>query len=145
MVAYDQKNYEVLRVSGNKLPSREFYFLPSVSWSKVSSGAPSFRAYPPGFIFADAGNSIFATSPRDRAALIAFANSQMAFDQLAAVAPTLNFEAGQVAGLPMADDRPDTIVDRVGVLIEQSQTDWDSFESSWNFTRSPLVDLFERD
>ena len=145
VVAYDQKNYEVLRVSGNKLPSREFYFLPSVSWSKVSSGAPSFRAYPPGFIFADAGNSIFATSPRDRAALIAFANSQMAFDQLAAVAPTLNFEAGQVAGLPMADDRPDTIVDRVGVLIEQSQTDWDSFESSWNFTRSPLVDLFERD
>lgn len=119
----------------------ETYFSPSVSWSKVSSGAPAFREYPPGFIFDVAGTSIFLPSQRDRSAIIAFANSQVAYRQLAAVAPTLNFEVGQVAGLPIVQDTPDEVIVRASALIDHSREDWDTFESSWDFSQNPLVRL----
>ncbi|WP_448222654.1 BREX-1 system adenine-specific DNA-methyltransferase PglX [Gordonia iterans] len=119
------------------------YFSPSVSWSKISSGAPAFRAYPPGFIFDVAGTSMFADTQRDRDALIAFTNSQVAYEQLSAVAPTMNFEVGQVAGLPFVDDVQNETVDRVAVLAEQSAADWDTFEVSWNFAENPLIRKFQ--
>lgn len=120
------------------------YFSPSVSWSKVSSGAPAFRAYPPGFIYDVAGTSIFAMTSRDRAGLLSFANSQLAFEQLAAIAPTLNYEVGQVAGLPVADACADSGVSLAAKAIEVAKSDWDNFETSWEFVRNPLVELSER-
>jgi hypothetical protein len=115
-----------------------------VSWSKVSSGAPAFRAYPPGFIYDVAGTSIFAMTSRDRAGLLSFANSQLAFEQLAAIAPTLNYEVGQVAGLPVADACADSGVSLAAKAIEVAKSDWDNFETSWEFVRNPLVELSER-
>ena len=122
---------------------RDRYFSPSVSWSKISSGAPSFRAYPPGFIFDVAGTSMFAQTQGDRDRLIAFANSQVAYEQLSAIAPTMNFEVGQVAGLPLVDDVRDETQVRVATLVEQAKADWDTFEESWNFTENPLIKTFQ--
>jgi hypothetical protein len=121
---------------------RDRYFSPSVSWSKISSGAPAFRAYPAGFIFDVAGTSLFAVTRRDRDALIAFANSLVAYELLSAVAPTMNFEVGQVAGLPIIDHVPDETVGRVAALVGEAKTDWDSSELSWNFATNPLVRAF---
>ncbi|MGV0731539.1 Eco57I restriction-modification methylase domain-containing protein [Mycolicibacter sinensis] len=122
---------------------RDRYFSPSVSWSKVSSGAPAFRAYPGGFIFADAGTSIFADTQREREALIAIVNSQVAFELLAALAPTLNFEVGQVSALPVVDHITDEVASRVTVLVTESKSDWDESETSWLFKENPLVALVQ--
>ncbi|WP_428639890.1 Eco57I restriction-modification methylase domain-containing protein [Schaalia sp.] len=121
------------------------YFSPSVSWSKVSSGAPAFRAYPPGFVFDVAGTSMFAESLHERIGLLAFTNSQLAFEQLSALAPTLNFEVGQVAGLPVIDNVSDGTKDRVSILTDESRRDWDAFEISWGFARNPLVGVTKAD
>ncbi|ALO68187.1 hypothetical protein AS189_18890 [Arthrobacter alpinus] len=120
------------------------YFSPSVSWSKISSGAPAFRAYPAGFIYDVAGTSMFTTTDRERAGLLSFVNSQVALEQLAAVAPTLNYEVGQVAGLPVADAAVDNGVVRAAIAVDEAKEDWDDFETSWEFARNPLVSLFER-
>ncbi|MBB6333742.1 BREX-1 system adenine-specific DNA-methyltransferase PglX [Schaalia hyovaginalis] len=119
--------------------NQDSYFSPSVSWSKISSGAPAFRAYPPGFVFDVAGTSMFTESRRERIALLAFANSQLAFEQLSALAPTLNFEVGQVASLPPIEGVSNEMIDRVATLVTSSQEDWDSFETSWGFTLNPIV------
>lgn len=119
--------------------NQDSYFSPSVSWSKISSGAPAFRAYPPGFVFDVAGTSMFTESRRERIALLAFANSQLAFEQLSALAPTLNFEVGQVAGLPFIGWITDDTVEQVSKLTDESKDDWDAFETSWSFSSNPLV------
>ena len=128
----------------SRAQNTDTYFSPSVSWSKVSSGAPAFRAYPAGFIYDVAGTSIFATTSQQRAGLLSFANSRVAFEQLAAIAPTLNYEVGQVAGLPMADASAEDGVSLAGRAIDVARSDWDSFETSWGFARNPLVELTER-
>ena len=120
------------------------YFSPSVSWSKVSSGVPAFRAYPAGFIFDVAGTSIFAPNSRDRLGLLGLANSRMALEQLAAVAPTLNYEVGQVAGLPVVEADADQVVRLASSAVATAKDDWNSFETSWEFQECPLVELSRR-
>jgi len=141
VLAFDQENYDILRVSGNKLPSRDFYFLPQVSWSKVSSDSPAFRMYPQGFVFDVSGTPVFG-SESDLLDICAIANSETARRLLEAMAPTLNYEIGQVATLPIVST---SAVDpghaRTKQLISESVADWDSTETSWNFEGNPLAKL----
>lgn len=139
VIAFDRDTYAILAKSGNKLPSRDYYFRPSISWSKVSSGDPSFRFYPEGFVFADSGTPVFC-SEEDRLGILGILNSEMASKLLAAIAPTLNFEIEQVASLPILDLADNAVsVTRVKELVSTAKADWDSFETSWNFLENPVV------
>ncbi|PKV03452.1 BREX-1 system adenine-specific DNA-methyltransferase PglX [Bifidobacterium pseudolongum] len=128
--------------SGRKPRSRaqntNYYFQPSVSWSKISSGAPAFRLFPQGFVFDVAGTSIFV-NPDHLAKIAAIMNSSTIYALLTAIAPTLNFEVGQIASLPIlqigkdADENAET-------LRAISKADWDCDERSWNFKSCMLLD-----
>ncbi len=115
------------------------YFQPSVSWSKISSGSPSFRFFPRGFVYDVAGTSIFCTDEQ-RKWILAYTNSSLAYMQLTAIAPTLNFEVGQIATLPITDTDSEESGQNVNDLIASSWSDWDSFETSWDFQRFALLD-----
>lgn len=115
------------------------YFQPSISWSKISSGAPAFRYFPQGFIYDVAGTSIFCTNEQ-RKGIIAYTNSSLAYAQLTAIAPTLNFEVGQIASLPIVNNDSKDAERNVDDLIAVSKADWDSFESSWNYHQFALLD-----
>lgn len=122
------------------------YFSPSVSWSKISSDTPAFRFYPEGFVFDVAGASLFAGSKEESYGIMSFTNSNVAFEQLSAMAPTMNFEIGQVGGLPILQNIQNItyeVASRVGQLVEESRRDWDEFETSWNFARNPLISLIQ--
>jgi hypothetical protein len=129
--------------SGGRARSRaqntDTYFSPSVSWSKISSGAPAFRFYPPGFIYDVAGTSIFTMTDKDRFRILSFTNSQVALEQLAALAPTLNYEVGQVASLPLTERKSDDTPQLASSAFAEAKADWDSSETSWDFTSNPLV------
>ncbi|MEV0895650.1 BREX-1 system adenine-specific DNA-methyltransferase PglX [Actinoplanes sp. NPDC049802] len=114
-----------------------YYFLPSLSWSKVGTGAPAFRWYPPGFVFDVAGTSVFAPE-EELLRLAAVCNSTVARDMLAATSPTLNFEVGTLARLPVAEV-PDRALPDVRELIELHRADWIARETSWDFTTLDLV------
>lgn len=63
------------------------------------------------------------------------------------ISPTLNFEAGHIASLPIKDSLPENITQYVDELIKHSKADWDSSETSWGFKCSPLVNkdsLFQK-
>jgi hypothetical protein len=115
------------------------YFLPSVSWSKVSSGAPAFRMYPPGFVYDVAGTSIFASSSERRHELAAFANSSIALEMLKAIAPTLNYEVGQISQLPVVALGETVAGELAAQAVEISREDWNGFEISWDFESPSLL------
>ncbi|MFB7215887.1 BREX-1 system adenine-specific DNA-methyltransferase PglX [Streptomyces sp. NPDC056255] len=117
--------------------SPQLYFLPSVSWSKVGTGMPTFRFFPTGFIFADAGLSMFATE-RTLLRLAAVCNSSVSREMLAATSPTLNFEVGTLAQLPVVDVS-DAVVSAVEELISIHRADWNSRETAWEFGALDIV------
>jgi len=115
------------------------YFRPATSWSKVSSGSPAFRYYPKGFIYDVAGTSIFTNTRSHTLEILGYTNSHICELMLKAVAPTLNFEVGQIASLPVTDDlngNPVTLADN---LVRLSRNDWNAYETSWDFQTSPLI------
>ncbi len=62
---------------------------------------------------------------------------------LKAISPTLNYEVGQISTIPVKVDKNNDnykrVNDMVNKNIELSKSDWDSFETSWDFKKHPLV------
>lgn len=135
---YDFKPKSVIR-------NPQFYFQSSVSWSNVSSGTPSFRYYPEGFIFSHVGDCLFSKDELDRDKLIAICNASVTGRLLAAMAPTLHFEVGQVAKLPIANLLPGKWTLKVDNLIQNAKDDWNTQEISWNFSKPILFDEEQTD
>lgn len=127
-----------------KLRSRpqgaDHYFKDVITWSKITSAKTSFRFKPHGQISSEAGMTIIA--PRKyEAYILSFCNSCVAESILKIVSPTLNCELGDIGCLPVhiADDQLPQI-NKCALECEIiSKRDWDSFETSWDFKRHPLV------
>lgn len=116
----------------------DYYFQPSVSWSKVTAGAVAFRSYPRGFIFDVAGTSLYANSLSKNTEILALVNSSVALNVLSMIAPTVNFEVGQIATIPCIEPG-NCSVTPIERLIEIFRADWDARETSWDFARPPYL------
>ena len=116
------------------------YFHQSVSWSKVSSGSIAFRFFPFGFVYDVAGTSLFFEDDDQIPCMIGLVNSKVVKHFLNIISPTLNYEVGQISNLPVCDFGDSTCINQtVTNCISLSRTDWDSFETSWDFKKHPLV------
>lgn len=116
----------------------QFYFRESFSWSLVSSGVAAFRYKPTGHIFDVAGMSCFA--PREKLFyLLALCNTKVVTSILEIVAPTINYQCGDIANIPVIGMSNKVIGETVEKNIAVSKSDWDSFETSWDFKKHPLV------
>jgi hypothetical protein len=119
-----------------------YFFRESLSWSKVSSENFAVRAYPPGFIFADAGCSIFLNGKTKRLGLLGMLNSQLSQVLIKELSPTVNFETNHVGNLPAIsgwDDESLQVQQTAASCIAICQADWNNFEISWNFQTDPLL------
>lgn len=132
---------EVKNNKGAVIRNPQFYFQPSISWSKVSSSSIAFRFYPKGFIFADAGMSIF--SNKDLLELAAYCNSCVCSRLIKFLSPTMNYEAGQISQLPyktLPINNQNTLeISEDNISI--SKSDWDAHETSWDFQRNELLSI----
>lgn len=121
------------------VPNEQFYCRECLTWSKISSGRIAVRFLPKGSLFDVAGASGFAP----RGALlpaIGFLNSEIAMHMLSYLSPTLNFEGGTVRSLPFENNGENSLAGTcVESAISMSCEDWDSFETSWDFKRHPLL------
>ena len=139
---YEIKNYaESLYKSVTRtIKSISEYFKTSISWSKISSGNIAFRYYPKGFIFDVAGCSIFYKDENIMKYHFGLLNSKIAKTCLKVISPTLNYEAGQIAILPVLEKSSNNILRLIETIISISKEEWDSRETSWDFEKISLVD-----
>lgn len=100
VIKFDKNNFNLLLNQGNHLPSKEFYFKKSISWSKVSSSLAAFRFFPKGFVFDGAGSSAFINEKYEKYSL-GLLNSKIAKQILGFISPTLNYEAGHIRLIPL--------------------------------------------
>lgn len=132
---------EVKNNKGAVIRNPQFYFQPSISWSKVSSSSIAFRFYPKGFIFADAGMSLF--SNKDLLELAAYCNSCVCSRLIKFLSPTMNYEAGQISQLPYKtlpiNNQNALEISEDNISI--SKSDWDAHETSWDFQRNELLSI----
>lgn len=132
--------YTYLSTPDFVIKNQNDYFKPAVSWSKISSSLASFRFAPRGMLFEVAGACLFA-EPNELRYIQAFCNCSIAEIDLAFMSPTLNFEVGQIGQLPIIQDKAaePTVCSLVEDSRSISKADYDSFETSWDFKRHPLI------
>lgn len=122
------------------IKNMKFYFNECISWSLISSGDISFRYKPNGFIFDVAGMSCFGEH-KTLIYLLGLNNTVLVKYIMQILAPTINYQAGNIANIPIIfSERVEKSIEPiVNNNIFFAQRDWDAFETSWDFKRSPLL------
>jgi len=130
-----------ITANNSKCWNQEHYFRSGFSWSSLTSGSISFRANGPGYLFDTKGQTLFPNDSAEELPIIAFLNSTVAGAFLSALAPTMDFNGGTIAKLPVLIDTPEraAISQRAAECIRICKEDWDSREESWDFAGSPLL------
>lgn len=103
IIKFNFKYFNQLLDLCNHLPSRHYYFKESLSWSLISSNSTAFRYYSKGFVFDQAGSSIFFEK-KSFEYIIAFLNSNISQSLLRMISPTLNYNVGEIASLPILEN-----------------------------------------
>ena len=115
-----------------------YYFHENVSWSEITSGRLAFRYFPCGFTFNVKGMSAFCNSNHSLFWLLGFANSTVVNYFSRIINPSLSFGVNSFNAIPFIETSKQ--VEKLSIEnIQISTADWDSFETSWDFTRHPLV------
>jgi hypothetical protein len=116
-----------------------FYLKESISWSKIAAGGIALRYFPKGFIFDVAGCSIFEKERRLNKYLLGILNSKLKNVLIESIAPTLNYEVGQINNVPIIESDNFDHLTFINSCISISKTDWDSRETSWDFEQNALL------
>lgn len=147
VINWENDGFEIrnFRDENGKLRSRpqnlQYFFKKNMSWTKVTMGKFSTRYVPEGFIFSDAGSSFFAFDNSVLLNIIGLLNSVVTQSYLESTNPTMNYGVGQVCEMPVCEETltDNSIPTTVEGCINASKQDWDSYETSWDFRRNPLV------
>lgn len=131
--------------SGTRILAHNFnldkIFLPGFTWTKISSGTFGARYQPKGFLFNDASANAFPINEDHQYQLLAFLCSKLPVQFLKAMNPTLNFLPGNVASIPVSPSsiKDENLRSKAHALVVKTKQDWDSYETSWDFTNLPLL------
>ena len=114
---------------------------PKCTWTDLTSGEPSFR-YAPEDTFYDISGHCFFPNRKDQLFLLAYANSSIVAMLKKVFNSSFHFQCGDLAKIivPSFSSKGRKHIETISrEQIEASKTDWDSFETSWDFKRHPLV------
>src|SRR5690606_24433480 len=110
-------------------------------WTLISSSLGSFRYVPKGCIFGHKGPMFFGEEEK-LLTLLALCNTSVCTTMLEIISPTIGFEVGHVARIPVilpssSEQLRTTMLARQSIQV--AKRDWDSLETSWDFKRHPLL------
>ena len=145
VVNWENGGFDIKATRKAIIPSEERYFDELISWNKISSGKISVRYQPEGIIPGDASPFYHSIVHNREVIMYAMAvmNSKVSAEILKVISPTLNFEVGNIAKIPV-DINEETKSKVLPITVDNvkiSCSDWDAFEISWNFKTHPLFQL----
>lgn len=110
-----------------------------VCWNLITSYKNGFRLKHKNHHYSSGAPTIIAKGKNYDYLILAFLNSVVATELISMMNPTLNTTVNDVLGLPLSFDKQDVIEPLSETSVKESQNDWDSFETSWDFTRHPFI------
>lgn len=141
----DGSEVKSFRNAAGKLAARpqntQWYFKQGLTWNKLSSSRFAVKFKRSGYIFDDTSRSAFPKKPEWLKYIIGLLCSRVAFEYLKALNPTMSFTNGDLVRIPVLfeTEKKQSIDKQVICCIVESKADWDSFETSWDFKKHPLV------
>ena len=121
----------------SNLLAEEFWFKPGVTYSAITSRGTGFRYLPEGCIFDKGGPSINLRS--DIPEILALLNTNVAKFYFWVFNPSINLQVKDVKSFPIILTRNKTVISMAEQNLEYCRDDWNSVETSWEYTKHPLL------
>ena len=123
------------------LYNQEYSGKTGICWTLITSAKTAFRVKIPNAHYDSGAPTIFNDDFSVDNTVLGFLNSNVATEYLSLINPTINMGNTYVLSLPNID--AGQFKYRIDELVSQnivtSRVDWDSYETSWDFKRNPLV------
>ena len=129
---------EIKEYKGSFPRNTQYYFRTGLTWSDVATGLISMRKMPAGFAFDTCAPCLFGKDNETEMNLLAMFNTKVAQKYMDLMSPTMHYTCGTVVSVPFVSPK-ESVSDLVRKCIFNSQNDWDSFETSWDFQHHPLI------
>lgn len=135
---------DLLLKKGALLRNKDVYFKKFIAWTKISSAGTGFRWFEDNFLFDGAGGSLFIVSEDlNEYYCVALLNSSPIRMILDIISPTLNYNENHIGSIPVlfekVQENSKFIEEKSKENIRISKEDWDSFETSWDFKKHPMI------
>lgn len=132
----------------SKTTLQHLYLRKGITWPFITSGSFSARQLPVGFLWDVAGSPGFFKKDSEEIFSLGLLCSKVADYILKVLNPTINVQAADIANIPFICI--DSALEQINLNVQQnlaiSRRDWDSYETSWDFERLPmLTDAFRKD
>ena len=121
----------------SNLLSEHFWFREGITYSAVTSRGTGFRYLPPYCVFDKGGPSIAVVD--NLYYLLALLNSKVAEIYFQILNPSINLQVKDIKSLPILIDNAEQIEKLAKETTELAKQDWNSFETSYNFLKHPLI------
>ena len=130
---------EMRSFSGSVIRNPDYYFKEGITWSTISSSSLSMRYSPEGFVFETKGSVCFPLKGNPYQIPLALMNTKVVEKVLLAISPTLDFHEGPIGKVPVIEVYKEKVIAISDRAIEHTKSDWDSYETSWDFTKPPFL------
>ena len=142
VLGYDKSYNEYMdSLGGHRHDNQPYYFKKAITWSLTNSSYFGARMRPSGSIFDVNGMSLFVHDDRQYFYLLGLMCSKISSEFMKINNPTLASQVGDVSRIPV--NLESQCIEDVNANVESSifatKLDWDSYETSWDFKRNPLV------
>ena len=114
------------------------YFSEGITWTHTTAGSFSARLLPNGFTFNVESPSLFLNGEMVQYYL-GLLNSKVSQECLTLLNSAFHYHAEDVLNIPTIKSNEHEITQKVNDNISLSRLTWDSFETSWDFKRNPLI------
>jgi hypothetical protein len=128
----------------SQIVPENYWYKKGITWGLITSNIPSFRILPVDSTFDSGGLSIFISNDENFSYVLGLLNSKVFLCFAKILNPTLNFLLKDIRSMPLVIKQKQRVDNLVINCCNVSQTDWDSFETSWDFKRHPLIPLLRR-
>ena len=152
VVNWQNDGREIKDISNEKYPylkgnldfvlgGQKYFFNPGYTWSSISSGKFSLRAFDEGFLFDAKGQCFFPKFAPTGKALYCMLNSCVAEVYFKALSPTVDYNSGIISKIPLPEavHKDERVTETAQYLKNLARADWDAYETSWDFTTLPLL------
>ena len=149
VVFYEDDGRELIELVTKKYPrisdpefiikNRNCYFKKGIEWSDLTSGSFGARIVKGGFIFDACSPTLFMNSDITEEYLLALMNTVLFQKYMHILSPTMHYNICNVLQVPLIIKHISDIELLSRQNIVYCKSDWDAFETSWDFPKHPLL------
>lgn len=135
---------EKVNASIYRLRDEQYYFKEGITWPHIGDVKFSCKYLPREIINDVAADAIYSNSETNLYEMLAYLNSCVFNSMMKMINPTVNYPLDSIGNahyIPLPKTTSDRITELAMQNIDISKSDWDSFETSWDFQEHPLVSL----